>query len=116
MNFGWDNGNDSCVDITGISPFAGGSSDHSVPAASRQKQQKYNSKCEKEGYSFYPVSFSTLGQLDSEAVGLIHRVQQIMKAHVVGSKEAAYVFPRIGYAIQRGVGAQLLAPLPSNFG
>ncbi|KAL5714644.1 hypothetical protein ACHQM5_016576 [Ranunculus cassubicifolius] len=114
--FGWDQGKDSCIDITGISPFAGGSSEHSVAAAARRKKQKYSKKCEDEGYSFHPFSFSTLGQLDSEASELVHRVQQIMRAHAMGSKDAAYIFPRIGYAIQRGVGAQLLARLPTNYG
>ncbi|XP_071714679.1 uncharacterized protein [Rutidosis leptorrhynchoides] len=118
--YSWDCGRDVCVDLTGSSPLTqSGLSDfvpgRAVVEAARRKRVKYESCCQAIGYGFIPFSFSSLGELEKEAVSLLKRVQKSSMAQDIGAGAAAHIFTRIGFAIARGVGAQIVSRLPTNF-
>ncbi|KAL5700504.1 hypothetical protein ACHQM5_025939 [Ranunculus cassubicifolius] len=119
--YGWSGGADTCIDITGSSPFVGygngarfttnGIMDLAVMA----KHKKYGKVCKDKGLAFTPFAFSSFGFLHTDAVGVLKRVVQVLIGHGVESRIAHCIFSRIGYFIQKGVGAQLVARLPFNF-
>jgi len=53
------------------------------------------------------------GFLTPEAVDLLYRVQKVMHSNVMSPRSMNVVFTRIGFAIQKGLAAQLVARLPS---
>ncbi|PNX94523.1 ATPase family aaa domain-containing protein [Trifolium pratense] len=53
------------------------------------------------------------GFLAPEAVDLLGRVQKVMHSNIVSPRSMNVVFRRIGFAIQKGLAAQLVARLPS---
>ncbi|CAH1413770.1 unnamed protein product [Lactuca virosa] len=57
--------------------------------------------------------FNTFGFLAPEAVELLNRVQRVMHFNVKSPRSTNIVFKRIGFAIQKGLAAQLVACLPS---
>ena len=63
--------------------------------------------------SFIPFAFDTFGFLAPEAVRLLNRVQKVVNSNSASLKVSNYVFSRIGFAIQKGVAAQLVARLPA---
>ncbi|KAK2449843.1 hypothetical protein QL285_008998 [Trifolium repens] len=63
-------------------------------------------------HAFIPFAFITFGFLASKDVGLLQRIQKVMNINVVSAMNV--VFKRIGFAIQKGVAAQLVARLPLN--
>jgi hypothetical protein len=118
--YSWDRGRDVCVDVTGSSPLTlAGVSDFSpgrcVLEAAQRKCVKYREVCSAAGYSFLPFSFSTFGELDADAISLLGRIRTVSLSLDTGSRVAAYIFSRICFAIARGVGAQLVSRLPTNF-
>ena len=118
--YSWDDGLDVCVDLTGSSPLTqSGLSDfvpgRMVAVAAQRKREKYLARCRTIGYGFLPFSFSSLGELDKGAVALLKRIQTFSRAQDIGARAAAHIFSRIGFSIARGVGAQIVSRLPSNF-
>lgn len=116
----WDRGLDVCVDLTGSSPLTQSGLSDFVPgrvmsAAAQRKRDKYGARCRAIGYGFLPFSFSSLGELEKDAVALLKRVQAFARTQDIGARAAAHIFNRIGFAIARGVGAQIISRLPTNF-
>ncbi|GJT20022.1 putative reverse transcriptase domain-containing protein [Tanacetum coccineum] len=117
--YSWDGGLDVCVDLTGSSPltqtrmsdFAPG---RAVTDAAHRKRGKYMAKCADIGYGFLPFSFSSLGELETDAVTLLKRVRNFSMAQDIGARAAGHIFNRIGFSIAKGVGAQIVSRLPSN--
>ncbi|GKF41956.1 hypothetical protein Tco_0125298, partial [Tanacetum coccineum] len=74
-----------CVDLTGSSPLTQTRMTDFVPGqvvtdAAHRKRNKYITKCEAIGYEFLPFSFSSLGELEKDAVTLLKRVQNFSMA------------------------------------
>ncbi|GJU99343.1 hypothetical protein Tco_1328614 [Tanacetum coccineum] len=68
-----DGGLNLCVDLTGSSPLTQIGMADSVPSravidVAQRKRVKYMAKCAAIGYGFLPFSFSSLGELEVEAV------------------------------------------------
>ena len=79
--YSWDRGLDVCVDLTGSSPLTQSGMADFVPGqvvenAARRKCVKYRELCSAKGYGFLPFSFSSLGELHSDAIDLLKRVQK----------------------------------------
>ena len=83
--------------------------------AAQRKRSKYLAKCDAAGYGFLPFSFSSLGELYTDAIALLKRVQQFSTAQDIGARFAGFIFVRVGFAIAKGVGAQIVSRLPTNF-
>nr|GEZ52638.1 ribonuclease H-like domain-containing protein [Tanacetum cinerariifolium] len=75
--YSWDEGLDVCVDLTDI------------------------------GYGLLPFSFSSFGKLEKDAVTLLKRIRRFFVTQDIRARAAVYIFNRIGFAIARGVGAQI---------
>ena len=86
-----------------------------VVEAAQRKRAKYAAKCADIGYGFIPFSFSSLGELEKDAVTLLKRIRRFSVTQDIGARAAAHIFSRIGFAIARGVGAQIVSRLPTNF-
>ncbi|GKD80017.1 hypothetical protein Tco_1342638, partial [Tanacetum coccineum] len=63
---------------------------------------------------FILFAFDTFGFFAPEAVELLSRVQRVMHSNVMTPRSTDVVFKRIGFAIQKGLAAQLVARLPST--
>jgi len=74
---------------------------------------KHEKACSDNQHAFIPFAFDTFDFLASEAVDLLHRVQKVMHSNVMSPRSMNVVFTRIGFAIQKGLTAQLVARLPS---
>ncbi|GKD38080.1 hypothetical protein Tco_1258287, partial [Tanacetum coccineum] len=91
--YSWDGGLDVCVDLTGSSPLTQtGMSDfapgRTVTDAAHRKRGKYMAKCVDIGYGFLPFSFSSLGELETDAVTLLKRVRNFSMAQDIGGRAA----------------------------
>ncbi|MFS7949243.1 hypothetical protein Hanom_Chr06g00569271 [Helianthus anomalus] len=62
---------------------------------------------------FVPFAFNTFGALAHDAVRFLKRVQQVVSSNTAHVKGQNFVFSRLGFAIQKGVAAQLVARLPT---
>ncbi|GJW48864.1 hypothetical protein Tco_0080510 [Tanacetum coccineum] len=79
--YSWDEGLDVCVDLTGSSPLTQTGMVDFVPGravidAAHRKRVKYEAKCADIGYGFLPFSFSSLRELDKDAVTLLKRIRK----------------------------------------
>jgi len=118
MVYGWVGGKHACVDLTGVSPLVGlGVGPFTVGQAALKaassKVAEHEKACSDNQHVFIPFAFDTFGFLAPEAVELLHRVQKVMHSHVMSPRSMNVVFTRIGFAIQKGLAAQLVARLPS---
>ncbi|GJX12145.1 hypothetical protein Tco_0202004, partial [Tanacetum coccineum] len=110
---------DVCVDLTGSSPLTqSGMADfmpgRAVIDAAQRKRGKYTAKCAAIEYGFLPFSFSSLGELEANAVSLLKRIRKDSMAQDIGARADIHIFNRISFAIAKGVGAQIVFRLPSN--
>ncbi|GJY33653.1 hypothetical protein Tco_0418122 [Tanacetum coccineum] len=117
--YSWDGGLDVCVDLTGSSPLTQTGMVDFVPGravfdVAQRKRDKYMAKCEAIGYGFLSFSFSSLGELEADAVTLLKRIRKFSMAQDIGARAAVHIFNRISFAIAKGVGAQIVSRLPSN--
>nr|GFC24124.1 putative reverse transcriptase domain-containing protein [Tanacetum cinerariifolium] len=117
--YSWDEGLDVCVDLTGSSPLTQTGMVDFVPGravidAAQRKRGKYMAKCADIGYGFLPFSFSSLGELEADAVTLLKRIWKFSMTHDIGARDVVHIFNRIGFAIAKGVGTQIVSRLPSN--
>ncbi|GKA04933.1 hypothetical protein Tco_0684053 [Tanacetum coccineum] len=117
--YSWDGGLDVCVDLTGSSPLTQTGMVDFVPGcamleAAQRKRVKYEAKCADNGYGFLLFSFSSFGELEKDAVTLLKRIRKFPVAQDIGARAAIHTFNRIGFAIAKGVGAQIVSRLPSN--
>jgi len=94
----------------GVGPFTVG---HTSLKAASSKVAKHEKACSDNQHAFISFVFDTFGFLAPEAVDLLHRVQKIMRSNVMSPRSMNVVFTRIGFAIQKGLAAQLVARLPS---
>ncbi|GKE47265.1 hypothetical protein Tco_1478523 [Tanacetum coccineum] len=77
--YSWDVRLDMCVDLTGSLPLTQTGMVDFVPGyavidAAHRKRVKYEAKCADIGYGFLPFSFSSLGELEKDAVTLLKRI------------------------------------------
>ena len=108
--YSWDSGLDVCVDLTGSSPLTQTGMVDFVPGrvvidAAQRKRDKYMAKCTAIGYGFLPFSFSSLGELEADAVTLLKRIRKFSMAQDIGARVVVHIFNRISFAIAKGVGA-----------
>ncbi|GKC26620.1 hypothetical protein Tco_1033914, partial [Tanacetum coccineum] len=75
--------------------------------AAQRKRAKYMAKCAAIEYGFLPFSFSSLGELEADAVTLLKRIRKFSMAQDIGACAAIHIFNRISFAIAKGVGAQI---------
>ncbi|GJR30680.1 hypothetical protein Tco_1106912 [Tanacetum coccineum] len=87
----------------------------SVIDAAQRKRGKYMAKCAAIGYGFLPFSFSSLGELEADAVTLLKRTRKFFMTQDIGARVDVHIFNRISFAIAKGVGVQIASRLPSNF-
>ncbi|KAK2400699.1 hypothetical protein QL285_050372 [Trifolium repens] len=117
MVYGWVGGKHACVDLTGVSPLVGlGVGDfimgRAALKAASSKMAKHEKACTDNQHIFIPFAFDTFGCLAPEAVNLLKRVQKVMHSNIVALKSMNVVFQRLGFAIQKGLAARLVARLP----
>nr|XP_043633015.1 disease resistance protein Roq1-like [Erigeron canadensis] len=110
--YSWDGGLDVCVDLTGSSPLTQTSMVDFMPGSAvvdvaQRKRAKYKSKCADIGYGFLPFSFSSLEELEKDVVTILKRIRKFSVTQDIGARSAAHIFNRIGFAIARGVRAQI---------
>ncbi|GKG50705.1 hypothetical protein Tco_0538829, partial [Tanacetum coccineum] len=65
-------------------------------------------------YEFLPFSYSSLRELEADAVTLLKRIRKFSMAQDIGARAAIHIFNRINLAIAKGVRAQIVSRLPSN--
>ncbi|GKE26020.1 hypothetical protein Tco_1441404 [Tanacetum coccineum] len=83
--------------------------------AAHRKRVKYEANCANIGYGFLPFSFSSLGELEKDAVTLLKRIRKFSVTQDIRAHVAIHIFNRISFAIAKGVRAQLVSRLPTNF-
>ncbi|XP_076935722.1 uncharacterized protein LOC143602539 [Bidens hawaiensis] len=113
--FGWEKGKHACVDLTGVSPLVGLRDHgfvvvHAINKAEVGKVAKHEKACLENQHVFIPFAFDTFGALGPDAVQFLKRVQQVVSSNSAHAK-GNVVFSRVGFAIQKGVAAQLVARL-----
>ncbi|KAF5793663.1 hypothetical protein HanXRQr2_Chr08g0319011 [Helianthus annuus] len=118
--FGWEGGKHACVDLTGVSPLVGLKDKGFVVGqavlkaeAEASKVAKHDKACRENQHVFVPFAFDTFGGLAPDAVRLLNRVQKVVNSNSSSLKVSNFVFSRIGFSIQKGVAAQLVARLPA---
>ncbi|GKC36093.1 hypothetical protein Tco_1048477, partial [Tanacetum coccineum] len=89
--YSWDEGLDVCVDLTGSSPLTQTGLGDFVPGravmdAAHRKRVKYEVKCGDIGYGFLPFSFSSLGELEKDAVTLLKRIRKFSKTQDIEAR------------------------------
>nr|GEV80991.1 putative reverse transcriptase domain-containing protein [Tanacetum cinerariifolium] len=107
--YSWDGRLDVYVDLTGSSPLTQTGMvdfalDHAAIDATQRKRVKYEAKCATIGYGFLPFSFSSLGELEKDAVKLLRRIRKFSIAQDIGAVAAVYIFNMIGFAAAKGEG------------
>ncbi|GJS68950.1 putative reverse transcriptase domain-containing protein [Tanacetum coccineum] len=117
--FRWVGGKHACVDLTEVSPLVrlssrGFTAGQAALKAASCKVTKHEKACIKNQHVFIPFAFDTFGFLAPEAVELLSRVQRVMHSNVMTPRTTDDVFKHIGFAIQKGLAAQLVARLPST--
>ncbi|GKA94876.1 hypothetical protein Tco_0816914 [Tanacetum coccineum] len=103
----WDGGFDVCVDLTGSSPLTQiGMVDflhiRAVIDVAQHKRGNMD-KCAAIGYEFLPFSFSSLRELEADAVTLLKRIRKFFITQDIGARAAIHIINRISFAIAKGV-------------
>ncbi|MFS8027119.1 hypothetical protein Hanom_Chr16g01494901 [Helianthus anomalus] len=108
----------ACVDLTRVSPLACLRENRvvagqAVRKAESKKVDEHAKACVENQHVFVPFAFDTFGSLASEAIQFLTRVQRVIHNNCSTSGGQGFIFGRLGFAIQKGVVAQLVARLPS---
>nr|GEV86612.1 putative exostosin-like protein [Tanacetum cinerariifolium] len=116
--FGWAGGKHACVDLTGVSPLVGFRENGFVAGqaalkAESSKVAKHEKACLENQHVIIPFAFDTFGFLAPETEKFLNRVQRVVQSNCSTPKAQNFIFSRIGFAIQKGVAAQLVARLPA---
>ncbi|GJY05157.1 hypothetical protein Tco_0371097 [Tanacetum coccineum] len=74
--------------------------------------QKPNQESQKN--LFLPFSFSSLRELEADAVTLLKRIRKFFITQDIGARAAIHIFNRISFAIAKGVRAQIVSRLLFN--
>jgi hypothetical protein len=106
------------VDLTGVSPLVGLTTGgftvgQAALKAASSKVVKHEKACSDNQHAFIPFAFDTFGFLTPEPVDILKRVQKVMHSNMASPRSLDVMFKRIGFAIQKGLAAQLVARLPS---
>nr|GEY00104.1 transcription factor LAF1-like [Tanacetum cinerariifolium] len=106
----------ACVDLTGVSPLVGLSgrgftAGQAALKAASCKVTKHEKACIKNQHVLIPFAFDTFGFLAPEAMELLSRFQRVMHNNVMTPRSTDVLFKRIGFAIQKGLAAHLVARL-----
>lgn len=106
----WQNGQDVCMDVAGVSPFTGEGvqafvSGKAISNVVSHKHTKYLEKCVSHGYGLGVLTFSTLGQLSDDTLCFFKRLKNCLVSNDASSGSGSFIFHRLGVAIQKGVGA-----------
>ncbi|GJU83761.1 hypothetical protein Tco_1286126 [Tanacetum coccineum] len=72
-------------------------------------------KCADIRYAFLSFSFPSLGELDKDAMTLLKRIRKFSVTQDIRARAAVHIFNRISFPIAKGVEAQLVSRLPTNF-
>nr|GEW29535.1 RNA-directed DNA polymerase, eukaryota [Tanacetum cinerariifolium] len=111
--FRWVGRKHACVDVTGVSPLAGLSSrGFTVGQTALCKVTKHEKACIENQHVFILFAFDTFDFLAPEAVELLSRVQRVIHNNVITPKSTGVIFKRIGFAIKKGLAAQIVVRLP----
>ncbi|GKB62252.1 hypothetical protein Tco_0918438 [Tanacetum coccineum] len=78
-----------------------------VTDVAHRKRGKYMDKCAAIGYGFLPFSFSSLGELETDAVTLLKWIQKFSMTQDIGTRAAIHIFNRISVAIAKEVVAEI---------
>ncbi|KAL8255894.1 hypothetical protein R6Q59_030961 [Mikania micrantha] len=81
--------------------------------AESKKVDKHAKACAENQHVFVPFAFDTFGSLASEAIHFLTRVQRVIHNNCSTPRGQEFVFGRLGFAIQKGLAAQLVARLPA---
>ncbi|GKD82399.1 hypothetical protein Tco_1349238, partial [Tanacetum coccineum] len=105
--YSWDEGLDVCVDLIGFSPLTQTRMVDFVPSwvvidVAQRKCGKYMDKCAAIGYGFLLFSFSSLGELEPDAVILLKRIQKFSMTQDIGARATINIFNRTGFSIAKG--------------
>nr|GEU71403.1 hypothetical protein CTI12_AA376980 [Tanacetum cinerariifolium] len=105
--YSWDGGLNVCVDLTGSSPLTQTGMADFVPGravidAAQRKRGKYMAKYAAIEYGFLLFFFSSLGELDADAVTLLKRIQKFSMAQDIGARVAVHIFNMISFSIAKG--------------
>uniref|UniRef100_A0A251UT94 Reverse transcriptase domain-containing protein n=1 Tax=Helianthus annuus TaxID=4232 RepID=A0A251UT94_HELAN len=116
--FGWVRGKHACVDLTRVSPLVGLRDNGFVASqaalkAESSKVAKHEKACLENQHVFIPFAFDTFGSVAPEAVEFLNKVQRVVNSNLSTFK-CRFVFSRIGFTIQKGIAAQLVARLPAT--
>ncbi|KAK1422142.1 hypothetical protein QVD17_25051 [Tagetes erecta] len=117
--FGWAGGKHACLDLTGVSPLVGLRENGFVAGQAALKAEsakvgKHEKACLENQHVFIPFAFDTFGFLAPKAVEFLNRVKRVVHSNSSSAKTQNFIFSRIGFAIQKGVAAQLVARLPAT--
>nr|GEZ43629.1 putative reverse transcriptase domain-containing protein [Tanacetum cinerariifolium] len=115
---GWAGGKHACVDLTGVSPLVGFRENRFFAGQAALKVEsskvaKHEKACLENQHVFIPFAFDTFGFLAPETEKFLNRVQRVVQSNCSTPKTQNFIFSRIGFAIQKGVAAQLVARLPA---
>ncbi|XP_026419982.1 uncharacterized protein LOC113315959 [Papaver somniferum] len=113
-----DNGYDMCLDVTVVSPFTGnwecnfvlGRAMDNIEA---KKRTKYLEKCTSQKLGFGVLAFTTLGGLGSDTEEFLKRLRNYMASYDENVSIGDFLFHTMGVVLNKGIGAQLVARLPS---
>lgn len=116
--FGWAQGKHACIDLTGVSPLVGLRNSVFVAGqallkAESKKVDKHEAACLENQHVFVPFAFDTFGAIAPQAIKLLDRVKKVVQSNSPAAKGQCFIFNRVGFAIQKGVAAQLVARLPA---
>lgn len=75
--------------------------------------RKYLDKCTTHGHGFQVLAFTTLGELSEHTILFLKRLRNCLIRYDANHKIGNSLFHRLGIVIQKGVGAQLVARLPT---
>ncbi|GJV08329.1 putative exostosin-like protein [Tanacetum coccineum] len=106
-----------CFRLMSLAQFAardnGFVAGQAVLKAESSKVAKHEKACLENQHVFIPFAFDTFGFLALEAEEFLNRVQRVVQSNFSTPKTQNFIFSRIGFAIQKGVAAQLVARLPA---
>ncbi|GKB71798.1 hypothetical protein Tco_0933210 [Tanacetum coccineum] len=92
------------VAVTGMADFV---PDRVVIDAAQRNRDKYMPKCAVIRYEFLPFSFSSLRELEENAVTLLKRIRMFYMAQDIRARATIHIFNMISFAIVKGVMSQI---------
>ncbi|GJT91081.1 hypothetical protein Tco_1079926 [Tanacetum coccineum] len=69
----------------------------------QRKRGKYMDKCAAIVYEFLSFSFSSLGELEADAVSLLKRIRKFSMTQNIRARAAVHILNKISFSIAKGV-------------